>query len=145
VLQNLETGLGTRLAVLISSVIFGALHIFNSNASVIAVLGVSLAGVLLAVAYLTTRTLWLAIGLHLGWNYGEGPIFGFPVSGIDAGGLLTHRVVGPEAFTGGAFGPEAGLVSVFAQVIGVGLLALWTRRRRNLESAGLRQEARLGE
>jgi hypothetical protein len=129
VLQNLEVGLGTKLAVLISSVIFGALHIFNSNSSVIAVLGVSLAGVLLAVAYLATRTLWLAIGLHLGWNYGEGPIFGFPVSGFDAGGLITHRVIGPEAFTGGAFGPEAGLVSVFAEIVGIGLLSLWWPRR----------------
>jgi membrane protease YdiL (CAAX protease family) len=129
VLQNLEHGLGIKLAVLISSVAFGALHVFNSNSSAVAVVGVSVAGLLLAVAYLVTRTLWLAVGLHLGWNYGEGPIFGFPVSGLDAGGLITHRVIGPEAFTGGAFGPEAGLVSVAVELVGIGVLVLWWRRR----------------
>jgi membrane protease YdiL (CAAX protease family) len=132
VLQNLEHGLGIRLAVLISSVAFGALHVFNSNSSAVAVLGVSVAGLLLAVAYLVTRTLWLAVGLHLGWNYGEGPIFGFPVSGLDAGGLITHRVVGPEAFTGGAFGPEAGLVSVVVEAIGIAALVWWWRRQSSV-------------
>jgi hypothetical protein len=83
----------------------------------------------LAVAYLVTRTLWLAIGLHLGWNYAEGPIFGFPVSGLDAGGLFTHRVVGPEAVTGAAFGPEAGMLAVVVQLLGIVVLVLWWRRR----------------
>jgi uncharacterized protein len=128
VLQNLEDGLGTTLAVIVSSVAFGALHIFNSNSGVVAVIGVSVAGLLLAVAYLVTRTLWLAIGLHMGWNYAEGPIFGFPVSGLDAGGLFTHRAVGPEAVTGGAFGPEAGLVAVALQLIAIAVLVLWWRR-----------------
>jgi membrane protease YdiL (CAAX protease family) len=131
VLQNLEGGLGTKLAVIVSSAAFGVLHIFNSNSSAVAVLGVSVAGLLLAVAYLVTRTLWLAIGLHLGWNYAEGPIFGFPVSGLDAGGLVTHRVVGPEAVTGGAFGPEAGLLAVALQLIAIVMLVLWWRRRRS--------------
>jgi membrane protease YdiL (CAAX protease family) len=130
-LQNLEVGVGTTLAVVISSVVFGFLHIFNDNSSVIASLGVAFAGLLLAAAYLTTRSLWLPIGLHLGWNFGEGPLFGFPVSGIDAGGLVSHRAIGPEAITGGAFGPEAGLVSVVAELVGIGLLWLWYRRQQN--------------
>lgn len=128
-LQNLEHGLGTVAAVLISSVLFGLLHIFNENATLIATLGVAFAGLLLAVAYLFTRQLWLAIGLHLGWNFAEGPIFGFPVSGLDAGGLITHRVTGPEAITGGAFGPEAGLISIVAELVGIGVLVWWWRKR----------------
>lgn len=127
-LQNLEAGLGTAAAVAISSVLFGFLHIFNSNATIVATLGVAFAGVLLAMAYLVTRQLWLPIGLHLGWNFGEGPLFGFPVSGLDAGGLVTHRNVGPEIITGGAFGPEAGLIAVAAELLGIGLLWAWWRR-----------------
>jgi CAAX protease family protein len=129
-LQNLEEGLGTLPAVIISSVVFGFLHIFNDNSSVIASLGVAFAGLLLAAAYLVRRTLWLPIGLHLGWNFGEGPIFGFPVSGLEAGGLVTTGVTGPEAFTGGAFGPEAGIVSVAAEIIGIAVFWLWYRRSR---------------
>jgi len=131
--QNLESGLGTTPAVVISSVIFGFLHIFNDNSSVIASLGVAFAGVLLAVAYLVTRSLWLPIGIHFGWNFGEGPLFGFPVSGIDAGGLVSHRVIGPESITGGAFGPEAGLVSIVAELVGIALLWLWYRRQHDVK------------
>ncbi|MFN0071446.1 MAG: lysostaphin resistance A-like protein [Chloroflexota bacterium] len=134
-LQNLESGLGTIAAVTISSLLFGLLHIFNANASIIATLGVAFAGLLLAAAYLVTRSLWLPIGLHLGWNYGEGPIFGFPVSGLDAGGLVTHRVTGPELITGGAFGPEAGLISVAAEIVGIALLGIYFRRSRNRSTA----------
>jgi membrane protease YdiL (CAAX protease family) len=129
-LQNLEEGLGIVPAVIVSSVIFGLLHIFNANSSVLASLGVAIAGLLLAAAYLVRRTLWLPIGLHLGWNFGEGPIFGFPVSGLDAGGLFTLSVTGPEEFTGGAFGPEAGILAIAAEIIGIGLLLIWYRRHQ---------------
>jgi membrane protease YdiL (CAAX protease family) len=129
-LQNLKEGIGTKAAVVISSLVFGALHLFNENATPIAALGVAFAGLFLAAGYLVTRSLWLPIGLHLGWNYGEGPLFGFPVSGLDAGGLITQQVTGPEAITGGAFGPEAGLISILVEVIGIALLVWWWKRNR---------------
>lgn len=126
--QNVEASLDTAVALVTTSLVFGALHIVNPNASIIAAVGVSFAGVLLAAAYLVTRSLWLPIGLHLGWNYGEGPIFGFPVSGLDAGGLITHHVSGPLLITGGAFGPEAGLISIAAELVGIAVLYAWWRR-----------------
>ena len=128
-LQNLEEGTNTFWAVFLSSLVFGAGHVLNPNASLISTLGIIAAGFYLAYGYLRTRRLWLPIGLHIGWNFFLGPVFGFPVSGLDSWHLLTLNVSGPEWFTGGAFGPEAGLVALVAQVFGAGLIWVYTRGR----------------
>jgi membrane protease YdiL (CAAX protease family) len=74
--------------------------------------------------------LWLSIGLHIGWNFFEGTVFGFAVSGLAPFTLMRHLPVGPAWAVGGAFGPEAGLVMVPAYVAGLALVVLYTRRRR---------------
>lgn len=80
------------------------------------------AGLLLGAAYKYSGTLWLPIGIHWGWNFFQGNIFGFAVSGGDAGSsLIQSSVQGPVILTGGAFGAEA---SVIAMVLGV-LLSVW--------------------
>ena len=84
---------------------------------------------LLALAYVRTNSLWLPIGLHFGWNLFEGPVFGFPVSGIATPVLIEQRVQGPDIWTGGAFGPEAGLVQIASLGVGFATLWLYTRRR----------------
>jgi membrane protease YdiL (CAAX protease family) len=112
VLQVLERGRGTRAAVIGSAATFALLHAFNPGFGLTALLGLFLAGLLFAQAYLTTRQLWLPMALHLSWNFSEGPLFGFPVSGLPAEGLLRVTPTGPDVMTGGAFGPEAGLVVV---------------------------------
>ncbi|MBN2045914.1 MAG: CPBP family intramembrane metalloprotease [Anaerolineales bacterium] len=126
-LQNLEEGSNTFWAVLISSAIFGVGHLTNPNASWVSTLGIMAAGVFLAYGYLRTRRLWLPIGLHIGWNFFLGPVFGFPVSGLDAFHLINLQVSGPELVTGGAFGPEAGLLALLAQILGAGLIWVYTR------------------
>lgn len=130
-LQNLEEGLNTAWAVFLSSGIFGMLHIFNPNATLISTLGILLAGYFLAYGYIRTRQLWLSIGLHIGWNIFEGPVFGFKVSGLDTGGLLLHDIIGPELWTGGPFGPEAGLVML--PVIAIGALIIFVTTQGRLE------------
>lgn len=130
IMQNIEEGLGTRWAVLLSSAIFALLHFANPGASQAApLLGLYLAGIFFAFAYLRTRTLWLATGLHIGWNVFINTVFGFPVSGIDTPGLLVPRVSGPEIWTGGSFGPEAGLLLLPALAVGVALVLLAARKR----------------
>lgn len=136
-LQNLEEGLNTFWAVVISSSVFGALHLSNPNAALGSVIGVTLAGFFLAYPYLRTRQLWLSIGLHLGWNYFLGPVFGFSVSGIGTSHLLQISVDGPAWFTGGAFGPEAGVVLLPALVVGA--LFVWLYTRGRLSAAGDRE------
>ncbi len=112
VFQVLERGRGTGAAVIGSAAVFSLLHAFNPGFGLTALLGLFLAGLLFAQAYIVTRQLWLPIALHLSWNFSEGPLFGFPVSGLPGEGLLTVRPTGPEVVTGGPFGPEAGLIVV---------------------------------
>ena len=124
-LQNLTEGLNLTWGVLISSGVFALAHLFNPNFNPLAMVGIFLAGLFLAFAYLRTRQLWLPIGLHIGWNFFEGTVFGFPVSGLEMFRLLQPQVNGPELFTGGAFGPEAGLVLLPALALGFLLVNLY--------------------
>ena len=95
--------------------------------------GIFFAGLFLAYGYLRTGQLWLSIGLHIGWNFFEGVIFGFPVSGLDIYRLIRHQIQGPEIWTGGAFGPEAGLIVLPALAVGSVLIYFYTRDRRIAE------------
>lgn len=128
-LQNMAEGVNLPFGVALSSLIFGLLHLGNPNATWVAALGVALAGVFLAYGYIRTRQLWLSIGLHIGWNFFENTVFGFPVSGLDTLGLLFHTNTGPEIITGGAFGPEAGLIVIPGMLLGAFLIHLYTRHR----------------
>jgi hypothetical protein len=126
-LQNLSQGLNLGWGVAISSLVFGLAHLGNPDATWMAALGVTLAGLFMAFAYLRTRQLWLPIGLHIGWNLFEGPILGFPVSGLGTFQLIRNQITGPTLFTGSSFGPEAGLVLVPALLIGTALVYFYTR------------------
>jgi hypothetical protein len=137
-LQVLEQAWGIRTTVGASSAIFAGLHLGNPVAGWTASIGLVAAGLLFAYAYLATRALWLPIGLHLSWNLSEGPMLGFPVSGLAGAGLLETRVSGPELATGGNFGPEAGLVGLLGVGLGFLVIGLWTRRRaRRVAVAGM--------
>jgi len=125
-----EEGLGSWLALSITALLFGYMHLSNPNASLLGALGVALAGILYAAGYMLTRNLWLVIGLHWSWNFVQGLVFGVPVSGKSLdGGLITAKVSGPEVWTGGAFGPEAGLIAYLVNaLVGMVLLVLVVRR-----------------
>jgi len=132
-LQNLASGTNMFWGVLISSSVFGLAHLGNPNATWVSAAGIFFAGLFLAYGYLRTGQLWLSIGLHIGWNFFEGVIFGFPVSGLDIYRLIRHQIHGPEIWTGGAFGPEAGLIVLPALVVGSVLIYFYTRDRRIAE------------
>ena len=133
-LQTLASGLNLFWGVLISSAVFGVLHLGNPNATWISAAGIFFAGLFLATGYLTTRQLWLSIGLHIGWNFFEGVVFGFPVSGLDIYRLMHITVDGPELWTGGAFGPEAGLVVLPGLVLGVVLILVYGKFLRKSDN-----------
>ena len=128
-LQTIASGLNLFWGVMISSAVFGLLHLGNPNSTVVSVAGIFLAGVFFAYAYVRTKQLWLPIGLHLGWNFFEGVIFGFPVSGLDIYPLTRIEVTGPVLWTGGAFGPEAGLIILPSLILGALLVYLYTAKR----------------
>lgn len=130
-LQNLADGLNLPWGVILSSGVFGLLHLGNPNSSFSAALGIFASGIFLAYGYLGTRKLWLPIGLHIGWNFFEGCVFGFQVSGLTGlPRLILQTVQGPEAFTGGAFGPEAGLVLIPGLLIGFACIYWYTKNRK---------------
>jgi membrane protease YdiL (CAAX protease family) len=132
VLQNLSEGVGFAPAVLISAIYFGALHLLNPGASMASTLGVALFGVLAALGYWATGQLWMSIGMHAAWNFFEGPVFGFLVSGVNLGGLFVLRVNGPDWLTGGRFGPEAGALAMVPLLILIAAVYLWGRGRRGV-------------
>jgi len=108
-----EEGLGTWAALLISALAFGAVHLGNPNATLWSSLAIVIeAGLLLALAYHVTRSLWFCMGLHGAWNVMEGPVFGNPVSGLPPRGLLNSHLTGPDWLSGGSFGPENSLIAV---------------------------------
>jgi membrane protease YdiL (CAAX protease family) len=129
-LQTAASGLNVAWGWILSSVAFGLLHLANPNASPRAAAGIFLAGMFLGYAFIRSRQLWLPIGLHVGWNYFEGVVFGFPVSGLDFYALPHTTIDGPLLWTGGAFGPEAGLLLLPALAIGFLLVHLYTRGPR---------------
>ena len=129
-LQTLASGLNLVGGIVLSSAVFGLLHLGNPNATWIGAAGIFLAGLFLAYGYVRTRQLWLSIGLHIGWNFFEGVVFGFPVSGLDIYPLTHIRIQGPELWTGGAFGPEAGLVVIPGLLLGSILINYYSRLTR---------------
>jgi len=121
-LQNIADGLNLAWGVILSSIIFSLAHLSNPGASSTSVLGILAAGIFLAFGYLRSKKLWLPIGLHIGWNFFEGVVFGFPVSGLDIYKLTQISVTGPRLITGGDFGPEAGLVLLPGLALGIFLV-----------------------
>jgi hypothetical protein len=127
----LEQWLGSWLALGLSAVIFGALHLLNPGATLLNAAAIAFeAGILLAAAYMLTRRLWLCIGMHIAWNFTQGGIFSVAVSGgAGKGGLLQSRMVGPDFLTGGAFGAEASVVALGVCVAaGIALIVLAIRK-----------------
>ena len=138
-LRNFADGLnhrriGPAMAIVggtvLSSALFGLGHASNPNATVLSSVNIALAGVFLAAGYVLTGRLALPVGLHVAWNYFQGPVFGVPVSGFDIGrSILKHTQGGPALWTGGPFGIEGGLLGLFAMLAGVAATAAWVRWR----------------
>ncbi|QDY07738.1 CPBP family intramembrane metalloprotease [Micromonospora sp. HM134] len=128
-----EERLGTWLSLLLTGVLFGLVHLANPDAGVWGATAITVeAGFMLAACYAATRTLWVPIGLHFGWNFAAAGIFSVVVSGNgESQGLLDATMSGPTLLSGGDFGPEASLCTVLAGLaLTVVFLGLAHRRGR---------------
>ncbi|UIP07962.1 CPBP family intramembrane metalloprotease [Erythrobacter sp. SDW2] len=122
----LEEFAGSWAALLVSSAMFGALHIGNPGASWFSSFAIAMeAGILLGGAYMLTRSLWAPIGIHFGWNVTQGLVWDVPVSGIDVDGLVNARLGGNPIISGEPFGLEASIIAlVVATTFGIWLVKL---------------------
>lgn len=118
-LRNLRDGLNVYWAVGLSALVFSVSHFFNPNISWKALVALFLMGLFYGYALITSRRLWLPLGLHFGWTFFRGNIFGFRVIGLRGPRLILHQETGPQIWTGGLFGPEEGLLLLPALALGV--------------------------
>ena len=137
--RNILEGWGTVTAVVVSALLFSLGHVFNPGFSPYVAFNLFLSGIVLAGGVVATKRLWWPIGLHLTWNYFQGYIFGFPVSGLTNTGsvsLFITKVNAPAWLFGGSFGPEGGVVTTAA--FAAALVFLWVvyGRRKDRDDAG---------
>jgi len=127
IFRIIEEKLGSYIALIISAIIFGAVHLSNPNSSLSAGIGLAIqAGLLLGAAYIYSRNLWFPIAIHFAWNFAQSAIFGANVSGSAISKtLITSKIEGAEWFTGGQFGPEGSIqATVFCLIAAIILLFL---------------------
>jgi membrane protease YdiL (CAAX protease family) len=125
-LQRLIDATSPGAAIVISSVLFGLAHLANPDASFFSTVNTILAGILLALPYVRTRTMWMQTGLHWMWNFFLGPVISLPVSGIHFGPtLFMAQLSGPAWWTGAAYGPEGGAVVTVLSLCAITWI-LWT-------------------
>jgi CAAX protease family protein len=129
--QRMIDVVGPAPAVVIVSLLFGAVHWANPSSSPWSVLNTAVVGVLLCIAYLRTRKLWLPWGIHFGWNFALGVVFGLPVSGLNEFAVIVHgKARGPSWLTGGAYGIEASATGTAVMLFGLVLVIVLTRGRK---------------
>lgn len=133
IFRIIEEKAGSWIALVISALIFGALHLANPNSSIIAALGLAIqAGLLLAAAYMYARNLWFPIAIHFAWNFTQSAIFGANTSGnAISKSIIVSQTSGNAWITGGAFGPEGSVqATLFCLVATVILLALCIKKHK---------------
>jgi uncharacterized protein len=126
--RRLIEAIGPVAATIVMSLLFGLLHILNPSATWTSTVVTVLAGILLSIAWLRTRGLWLGWGFHFAWNASMGILFGLPISGItDFSSVVETRTMGHVGFTGGDYGPEGSAFTAIVLLIGIILLVRVTR------------------
>lgn len=130
--RMLSAGMNRFVALFLSSALFSAMHLFNPNFALLPFVNILLAGCLLGASFLYTRNLCFPVVLHWFWNWLQGPVLGYEVSGMDSGEtLLTLRLTGSDLLTGGSFGFEGSLLCTVLLVVGtLAIVAYYERRGR---------------
>lgn len=130
--RMLSAGMNRFMALFLSSALFSAMHLFNPNFALLPFVNILLAGCLLGASFLYTRNLCFPVVLHWFWNWLQGPVLGYEVSGMDSGEtLLTLRLTGSDLLTGGSFGFEGSLLCTVLLVVGtLAIIGYYERRGR---------------
>ena len=130
-MMSLSTRLPAIAAILISSFTFSVLHLFNSGFGLLAFVNLVLYGVFLAVYMLKTGNIWGVCAIHSVWNFSQGNLYGMPVSGmniLEISLFSSSLVEGKEWLSGGAFGPEGGVITSAVSILAIVLTLLLGKR-----------------
>lgn len=126
--QNMIAGMGMNLAVVISCLIYGLIHSMNPNAGLLSSSIIVLFGFLRIYGYLATKMLWLSIGMHIGWNFFQGPIFGYAASGHKKAALIDQTATSADWLSGGEFGPEGSIIIIPVIMFALFFMRWWSQR-----------------
>ncbi|ULQ52922.1 CPBP family intramembrane glutamic endopeptidase [Flavihumibacter fluvii] len=124
VLRNLRESTSPIAALLVSAALFAIFHGANPGSNWLALVNVFIAGILLGINYSFTKNLWFGIALHFAWNFFQGPVLGYEVSGLDIPSILTQSIGKNVLLTGGSFGFEGSLVNTILCLLAIGILAV---------------------
>lgn len=138
ILRNLMNSFHKYVALIISSLMFSAMHGFNPNVDLFALTNIFLAGILLGLSYTYTKNLWFPIALHLSWNLAQ-TLFGFNVSGQDGYSIIEFSVKENNILNGGAFGFEGSIFSLISMVITIIVIWMYYNRERTKQNIRLKK------
>jgi hypothetical protein len=138
VLRNLQQSTTPLAALFISAALFAIFHSANPGSNWLALVNVFIAGILLGINYCFTKNLWFGIALHFAWNFFQGPVLGYEVSGLDIPSILTQSIGKNTLLTGGSFGFEGSLVNTILCLLAIVILALvyWKQYPKKLPLSG---------
>jgi len=131
ILGNFMLSMNRWVALAVSSVVFSLMHLGNANFDLFSFVCILLAGILLGLPYIYTKSLWLPISLHFSWNFFQGTIFGFNVSGTKEYNLIQQSRTSDTLLNGGKFGFEGSILAViFLSLAIVGLWFFYSRKEK---------------
>jgi uncharacterized protein len=130
-LSTLMDGMNDYLALLLVSLIFGALHLFNDNVTTLSFINICIAGLFLGISYIHNRSLWFPIGLHFTWNFFQGPVYGYEVSGHKNVSIVQQTIHGNDTFTGGEFGFEGSIIAIPIMIVAILAIHIYYTKEEN--------------
>ena len=138
-LRITEEMCGTAVAIIVSAAVFGLAHAANPGATPFTIFALTAElGILLSLAYVLTRNIWLAVGIHMAWNFMQGFIFGTEVSGSrEPSSFFTTSMTGSDLFTGGSFGLEGSLATLIVGLAASAILVVLIARKRDWQAPRL--------
>ncbi len=133
IFRIIEEKLGSHIALLISGLLFGILHLANAHSTILSSLCITMAGFLFGAVFIYSRNLWLPIALHFAWNFTQSGIFGAITSGNEkTSSLLEAKIQGPEFITGGEFGPEGSIQAIIICLIATVILLVLNAKQNKI-------------
>jgi membrane protease YdiL (CAAX protease family) len=124
ILKNLMVSFNNCIALIVSSVIFSLMHSGNPNIEIFSLFQLFISGLLLGIPYIITKNLWFSIGLHFSWNFFQGTIFGFNVSGFEHYSIIQTKYNTANMWNGGFFGFEGSILCLIFQIVVIALILI---------------------